>query len=147
MKKKIKITLFFIFIIYFSAVLIKHNKYSFSPATFHTLNIEVVKVYSHDHDKHYIGTEAQKDQIVEEIQKLKETHEIGRREPWQDHYTIDFIADSQALCRIELATRHSIKGKIIASFQRVVVDNTYFYGHYNANELFRLVENIVNKNL
>jgi len=146
MKKQIRITLLFIFIIYALVVLVKHNKYSFSPATFHTLSFEVVKVYSQDHDKHYILTEAQKDQIIEEVQKLKETYEIGRREAWQDHYTIDFIADTKTLYRIQLATRHSIKGNIIASFQRLVGDHTYYYGHYNANELFRIVGNIVDKN-
>jgi hypothetical protein len=142
-KKKIKITLFIIFIVYAFVVLIKHNKYSFSPATVHTLNVEVVKVYSQNQDMHYILTEEQKDQILEEMQKLKETHEIGRREAWQDYYTIDLIADSQTLYRIQLATRHSIKGNIIASFHRVVNDHIYYYGHYNANELFRLVENMV----
>lgn len=142
--KKIIFILFAIGMISFFA---RHYWYSFSPKTLTGLDLSSITAELCDCvsncNKPMLLDRKNLANIIRESQKLKGTIWTGfKGEAWKTIYTIRITTGTGPAYRIELTTRDSLKGEVLASFQRESENSVDYYGYYSANDFYRLVDSV-----
>ena len=127
--------------------LVGHQRHSFSPQTLNSANAQTITTaYIRDCKTNQIYP-LNKNELIEilsSVNKLEETSSASfRGEAWIYFHNVELTIDSEPLYRIVLQTRESLKGEILASFERTVGNATYFYGDYKGNNLNDLIKSII----
>lgn len=80
-------------------------------------------------------------ELVERVGRLESTWNVGRKgEESTDLFYVEFDWGNNGTFGLRLWTRSSIKGNVIATFQREYRGGTSFYGDYSAKELNDWIE-------
>jgi hypothetical protein len=78
---------------------------------------------------------------IERMEKLPWLHWNGwRGEEWIQFCSVNFTVGSNSdLFRVNLATRESLDGRVLANLQRVTGNSTYYYDNYIGNDLVAII--------
>ena len=75
-------------------------------------------------------------ELIQHVEKLQSTLNVGSKgETGQNLYNIEFDWGKKGVFGLRIWTRPSIKGQVIATFEKERYGGTAYYGNYSANEL------------